>query len=245
MNGEEKLEIYNKNIGLIHHTIKKYRGINRQLYDYEDLFQVGSLGLWKAIDRYDSDRGIALSTYAVITIRGEVKRFMRDCNLGIKIPRGLKVEYFKYKKLKESGYKDEELEGKLEYPISELKEVELHIAGTNYLDSADGDRESSYFSDVLSLDYDLEGNIIDKLHYERVIRVLKDILSERDLGIMKESVRGKYNQVKIGKMYGVPQVQVSRVYRKIVDRIIPDINRYIKGEIRYETLISKWSKKAS
>lgn len=63
------------NLTLVHHVLRRYRGLRR---DQEDLFQVGCLGLLKAIDRFDADRGTQFSTYAVPLILGEVQRYLRD-----------------------------------------------------------------------------------------------------------------------------------------------------------------------
>ena len=67
-----------KNLGLVHHIVKRFSGRG---YDMEDLFQIGTIGLIKAIDKFDLSFDVRFSTYAVPMISGEIKRFLRDDGL--------------------------------------------------------------------------------------------------------------------------------------------------------------------
>lgn len=80
-----------KNLGLVHHIVKRFlgRGI-----DAEDLFQIGSIGLIKAIDKFDLSYDVKFSTYAVPMIQGEIKRFLRDDGM-IKVSRSMKENAWK------------------------------------------------------------------------------------------------------------------------------------------------------
>ena len=75
-----------KNLGLVHHIVKRFSGRG---YDMEDLFQIGSIGLIKAIDKFDTGFDVKFSTYAVPMITGEIKRFLRDDGM-IKVSRSIK-----------------------------------------------------------------------------------------------------------------------------------------------------------
>ena len=79
------------NLGLVHHIVKRFlgRGI-----DAEDLFQIGSIGLMKAIDKFDLSYDVRFSTYAVPMIQGEIKRFLRDDGM-VKVSRTLKENGWK------------------------------------------------------------------------------------------------------------------------------------------------------
>lgn len=79
------------NLGLVHHIVKRFlgRGI-----DAEDLFQIGSIGLMKAIDKFDLSYDVKFSTYAVPMIQGEIKRFLRDDGM-VKVSRTLKENGWK------------------------------------------------------------------------------------------------------------------------------------------------------
>ena len=102
------------NVGLVRSIIKRFIGRG---YDEEDLFQIGSIGLLKAIRRFDESFNVKFSTYAVPMIIGEIKRFLRDDNI-IKVSRSTKEKYLKVK------FAIERLEEKLgrEPTISELSD---------------------------------------------------------------------------------------------------------------------------
>ena len=86
-----------KNLGLVHHIVKRFSGRG---YDMEDLFQIGTIGLIKAIDKFDLSFDVRFSTYAVPMISGEIKRFLRDDGL-VKVSRTLKENGWKIKQASE------------------------------------------------------------------------------------------------------------------------------------------------
>lgn len=81
------------NLGLVHHIVKRFLGRG---YDADDLFQIGSIGLIKAIDKFNLDFDVRFSTYAVPMIAGEIKRFLRDDGM-VKVSRSLKENGWKIK----------------------------------------------------------------------------------------------------------------------------------------------------
>lgn len=83
---EAKEELVNNNLGLVHHIVKRFLGRG---VEAEDLFQIGSIGLLKAIEHFNMDYGVQFSTYAVPMIQGEIKRFMRDDGM-LKVSRSIK-----------------------------------------------------------------------------------------------------------------------------------------------------------
>ena len=88
---EAKEILLKENIPLIKSIVKRYKGKN---IEYDDLMQLGSLGLIKAINNFNPDFGVRLSTYAVPMITGEIKRFIRDDG-AIKVSRALKTMSYK------------------------------------------------------------------------------------------------------------------------------------------------------
>ncbi|MBW7573775.1 sigma-70 family RNA polymerase sigma factor [Caproiciproducens faecalis] len=82
----DREQTINDNIGLVHACVKHFKGRG---VEYDDLFQAGCLGLVKAVDNFDSERGVKFSTYAVPVILGEIRRLFRDGG-AIKVGRGLK-----------------------------------------------------------------------------------------------------------------------------------------------------------
>ena len=92
-----KEELINGNLKLVLSVLRKFRG---QKHNMDDLFQVGVIGLIKAIDNFDLSYNLKLSTYAIPLIIGEVKRFIRDNQSSVRVSRGIKD--FAYQILKRS-----------------------------------------------------------------------------------------------------------------------------------------------
>lgn len=85
---EERKRMVEENIGLIHMVLKRFAGRG---YEMEDLFQIGAIGLMKAVQRFDPTLGYSFSTYAVPVIIGEIRRFLRDDGL-VHISRKIKED---------------------------------------------------------------------------------------------------------------------------------------------------------
>ncbi len=94
---EAKNQLVEENMGLVWSVVKRFAGRG---YDREDLFQIGCIGLMKAIDHFDLSYQVKLSTYAVPMIAGEIKRFLRDDGM-IKVSRSMKENGWKIKRASE------------------------------------------------------------------------------------------------------------------------------------------------
>ena len=94
---EARERLIEENLGLVRHIVKRFleRG-----YDPEDLFQIGCIGLMKAIDKFDLSFEVKFSTYAVPMIQGEIKRFLRDDGM-VKVSRTLKENGWKIRQASE------------------------------------------------------------------------------------------------------------------------------------------------
>ena len=88
---EAREVLIENNLGLVHHIVKRFVGRG---YDPEDLFQIGCIGLMKAIDKFDLQFDVKFSTYAVPMISGEIKRFLRDDGM-VKVSRSVKENGWK------------------------------------------------------------------------------------------------------------------------------------------------------
>ncbi|NLK37542.1 MAG: sigma-70 family RNA polymerase sigma factor, partial [Epulopiscium sp.] len=95
---DAKETLISENSGLIWSIVRRFRGRG---YDLEDLYQIGSIGLLKCVDKFDVSYEVKFSTYAVPMIMGEIKRFLRDDGM-IKVSRPLKELAVKAKYLRES-----------------------------------------------------------------------------------------------------------------------------------------------
>ena len=205
------------NMGLVWNAVKRFSASD---VDPEDLAQTGTMGLLKAIDNFDTSYDVKFSTYAVPMILGEIRRFLRDDGL-IKVSRTLKSQAY-------SGYKAREellVELGREPTISEISErsgipkMELATAfdATQTPDSINreiyDDSKSEVIDSIKSTED--EERIINKI----TVRNILDKLSERERQILVlRYFRGK-TQAEIAPLIGVSQVQVSRIEKKVFERI--------------------------
>ncbi len=97
-NRNARNQMVEENIGLVWNIVKRFAGRG---YDQEDIFQIGCIGLIKAIDHFDMSYQVKFSTYAVPMITGEIKRFLRDDGM-IKVSRTIKENGYKVKRAAES-----------------------------------------------------------------------------------------------------------------------------------------------
>lgn len=217
---EAKEKLVKHNIGLVKSVL---RGFLNRGYDMEDLFQIGSIGLLKAIDKFDPSFDVKFSTYAVPMIAGEIKRFLRDDGI-IKVSRSLKQTANRAKYAQENLSK---ILGR-EPTIQEISD-ELNIDKEEIVMALESSYQPDYLYDVIhqedgnplkvidkiSLDEDSEEDIIDNI-------VLKEILShlkERDRQVIILRYFKDKTQVEVAKLLGISQVQVSRIEKRIIEDI--------------------------
>ena len=207
-----------ENTGLVWSVVKKFAGRG---YEMEDLFQIGSIGLMKCIDKFDTSYGVKFSTYAVPMIMGEIKRFLRDDGM-IKVSRPLKEMAQKAK------YMQESLQHSTGRPptIAELAEaLDTNVEELAYAMDAGHEVESLYAvvhqgdgSPVYLLDkLDQQGGddgagLVDKIALREVIRGLAP--KERQVIVMRYFQDKTQSQ--IAKAIGVSQVQVSRIEKRVL-----------------------------
>jgi len=215
-----KEDLVNGNLKLVLSILKKY---NNRTDNMDDLFQIGCIGLIKAIDNFDLSFDVKFSTYAVPMILGEIRRYLRDNN-SVRIARSIKDTAYKALKVKE------ELTNKLGYepPISmiakELEISELEVA--NALDSMkdaismyepiynDGG-DTIYLADQLQ---DKSENLYDKetkISLKEAMEKLKD--KERHI-ILERYIFGK-TQMELAEEIGISQAQISRLEKSGLDSL--------------------------
>ena len=215
---EAREVLVEKNLGLVHHIVKRFLGRG---YDAEDLFQIGSIGLMKAIDKFDLSYEVKFSTYAVPLITGEIKRFIRDDGM-VKVSRTLKENGMRVK------YARERLGGKLnrEPTLAEVAtEAALTVEEVVLAMEANVHVESIYKSV-----YQNDGNeifMVDQLADERQNEqesVLNHMMVDQLIGELPQKeqklIRLRYYQEKtqteVARVLGISQVQVSRLEKKIL-----------------------------
>lgn len=219
--GDEKAkeELINNNSPLIKSIIKIYK--NKGI-DYDDLYQLGSLGFIKAIINFNPNFNVKFSTYAVPMISGEVKRFLRDDG-SIKVSRALKSLYIQINKFI-NKFKAENGEAP---PITliaknfniEESEVMFAIDSSRALLSLDepvedGNSKSKSLMETIA-DEDITEKMLDKILLKNIIKEL----SVRDKKIVYLRYYLDKTQSEVAKVLNVSQVQVSRLELKILEKI--------------------------
>ncbi|NLJ98534.1 MAG: RNA polymerase sporulation sigma factor SigF [Tissierellia bacterium] len=214
---EAKDKLVRYNIGLIKSVL---RGFVNRGYDADDLFQIGSIGLLKAIDKFDLSYNVKFSTYAVPMIAGEIKRFLRDDGI-IKVSRSLKQTANKVKSTQEMLTKRFGREPTIQEVSDELKidkeEIVMALESSyhpNYLHEVvyQNDGNPLYLIDKISLEEDQEKEMIDSILLKELISQLKD----RDRQVIILRYFKDKTQVEVAKLLGISQVQVSRIEKKII-----------------------------
>src|SRR4051794_11033900 len=193
---------------------------------FDDLVQVASLGLVKAVDRYDPDRGVAFSSYAVPTILGELKRYFRDSGWAVHVPRGLQ----------ERVMKTDEVVSKLTVKLSRAPSVaevaqEMDLDLEEVLEAMDASQAYDAVSLEAGRDSDRpdEGTIgdtlgaederIELIEYGATIAATLSALPERDRLVLKLRFVDDLTQSEIAEKVGVSQMQVSRLIRRALERL--------------------------
>ncbi len=220
--------IVESNIGLVWSIVRRFQ--NRG-YETEDLFQIGCIGLIKAINKFDTSFEVKFSTYAVPMIIGEIKRFLRDDGI-IKVSRSLKETSNKARITKEVMSKElgreptiNEMAERLEITAEELvMAVESGYSPESLFNPVgEGDNTSLMLIDKLNDDCNEdETDIIDKIALKQVL----DTLKPREKQIIVLRYFKEKTQVQIAKMLGISQVQVSRIEKKILADLRNRINLY-------------------
>ena len=199
---------------------------------HEDIFQVGMIGLLGAIRRYDESYGKSFEAFAVPTIIGEIKRFLRDKTWSVHVPR----------RIKEIGPKIkttvEELTTKLHRSpkIAEIA-AELEVSEEEVLEAMEMGKSYQALSVDHSIEADAEGGTVTLLDivgkndsgYERinqklVLEKVLPILSEREKCIIQYTYLDNMSQKEAGEKLGISQMHVSRLQRKAIKKLQEAIN---------------------
>jgi RNA polymerase sporulation-specific sigma factor len=212
--------IVKENSGLVWSVVKRFGGRG---YESEDLFQIGSIGLLKCIQKFDMEFDVKFSTYAVPMIMGEIKRFIRDDGI-IKVSRPLKEMAVKAKYAQESFVSKNgrqptinELAAEIGADAEELvmaMESGLEVESL-YSTIHQGDGNPIYLIDKLDQNEDAGNNMVDTIAIKEIIGKLKP--KERQIILLRYFY--DKTQMEIAKEIGVSQVQVSRIERRVLQTI--------------------------
>ena len=203
---------FEKNLGLVKSIAKRFTGRGT---DFEDLCQIGSIGLLKAVQRFDTESGYSFSTYAVPLITGEIKRFLRDDGM-IKVSRSLKELGAKAYAVREKLEKDggeisiSHLATALGVTVSQLVPALDAVREVASLNESDEDGREK-IDCVVQPCSDADNKIF--------IEDLLNSLSERDRKLVKLRYFNGKTQTETARELGISQVQVSRSEKGILKKL--------------------------
>lgn len=216
---EKLTSLVQNNMGLVYSITKRFLGRG---YDVEDLNQIGTIGLIKAIKNFNTNYEVKLSTYCVPYILGEIKRFIRDDGK-IKVSRsikelGMKISSIQKEYLEKNG-EDIKIEDIAKILGTSKEEIAFAIDATsnNLVTSLTqpvhtGDSSDILVEDILQSEKSEENEIADKLTLKKLI----EDLNQRDRSIIiLRYFKGK-TQTEVAKELGISQVQISRIEKRIL-----------------------------
>lgn len=216
---ESKEILLKNNVLLIKSLVSRFK--NKGV-DYDDLFQLGSIGFLKAISNFDESFNVRFSTYAVPMIVGEIKRFLRDDG-EIKVSRLIRLQAIEISKFVEKFLKENGEEPTVEQIATSLnmeKEDVVFAMDSSkmpvsiYETVEDGEDGGLSLIDKLPSSY-LEDEHIDSLYLKTLIQTL----DSREQQIIYLRYFKDKTQGEVAKMLGVSQVQVSRLEMKILTKL--------------------------
>ena len=198
------------NLGLVWSIVKRFAGRG---YEQEDLFQIGSIGLLKAIDKFDLQYQVRFSTYAVPMIAGEIRRFLRDDGM-IKVSRSLKEQltdnYGREPTVeeiaKELGVSSEEVAASLEAG-AQIESIYRPLSAT--------EGEKGVLMDKLEEKSEAQEQLLNRLTLEKLMKDLGE--QEKEL-ILRRYFYGQ-TQTETAKALKVSQVQISRLEKKCLKEL--------------------------
>ena len=217
---EAREQLVEENVGLVWCVVKRFYGRGT---DAEDLFQIGSIGLLKAIDKFDLSYDVKFSTYAVPMISGEIKRFLRDDGM-IKVSRSLKELAYKSvqarEKLTDRLGREPTLEELAEETGAEKEEIVQAMEAGGEVESLYRPIHQKEGSEIRLLDRieereRREEKILDKM----VLKQLLETLDAQERQLIYLRYFADRTQSDVGKIMGISQVQVSRMEKRIIENL--------------------------
>lgn len=218
---KETLILENNN--LIKSIVRRYLGKG---VEYDDLYQLASMGLLKAVTGFDESFGVRFSTYAVPMIAGEIKRFMRDDG-SIKVSRAIKslakrINIFveEYTVIHGSQPSVKVIADEFRLPESEVVFTmgSTHMPVSIYAQGEYKDKKTQELLEKLPVE-DRQEEIVDSLQLKSAI----DRLPERERKVIMLRYFRDMTQSEVATMLGVSQVQVSRIENKIIESFRKDL----------------------
>ena len=220
--GDEQAKeiLIENNLGLVRSVVSKFLNIG---YDRDDLFQLGSIGLIKAIYKFDPRFNVKFSTYAVPMILGEIKRYLRD-NSAFRVTRSLRDLSYLIAQTREKYVKEHNEEPTID-KICELTKaakedvilaIDSTVAPMSIYDCVYNDGgDQIYLLDQLKNEKEESENTIDKIAIEQVLGKLSD----KEKYIITKRYFNDKTQSELAEELGVSQAQISRIEKNALERM--------------------------
>lgn len=219
---QEKMVLqYKQLVGSLARKYSKNSGI------HEDLVQVGMIGLLAAVSRFDASFGKSFESFAIPTIIGEIKRYIRDKTWSVHVPRRIKELGPKIKRATEELTTENQ-----ESPtIAEIAE-HLDVSEENILETMEMGRSYKALSVDRKIEADSEGSTValldlvgdqedgySNIDYKMILEKILPILSEREQSILQCTFFENMSQKETGELLGISQMHVSRIQRRALRKL--------------------------
>jgi RNA polymerase sigma-B factor len=216
-------ELVDRFLPLARNLARRYAGAREP---FDDLLQVASLGLVKAIDRFDVDRGAAFSSFAVPTILGDLKRYFRDLGWVVHVPRGAQEQALKVQEAQErlttkTGRPPtvHELAQYLEFEVADVLDA-LEAASAHHTASLDAPREDrGDESGSLADAFGQEDQRYELIEETATISAAAKELTLRERRVLALRFARDMTQTQIAREIGMSQMEVSRTLRRALTRL--------------------------
>ena len=228
---EYRNELVEKYLYMVDILIRKYLGKG---VEYDDLYQVGALALVQAVERFDPYKGYEFSSFATPTILGEIKKYFRDKQWSLKVPRRLKEIASKVQEVRDDLYlkyhraptakEIAEATGFTEEQIVQALESS-NAYGTFSLDKTFEDAGEEGESAFLERYTGFEEAGYDRIEDNEIIESVLDKMDEKNRYIFRERFIYNRSQADIAKTLGVSQMTISRAEKNIINKFRAELNR--------------------
>ncbi len=217
---EARQKFIKGNLRLVLSVIQRFRGRGESA---DDLFQVGCVGLIKAIDNFDLSQNVQFSTYAVPMISGEVKRYLRDNN-SIRVSRSVRDLAYKVIQFREKYTKDNGKEPSIEEIAKELETTKEDIAFSLDAIQDPVSLQEPIYNDgaesIYIMDQVKDSKNTDELWAEKItIKGAMQRLTDKEKMIINKRFFDGRTQMEVAEEIGISQAQVSRLEKNAIDRI--------------------------
>lgn len=228
---ELRNQIVEENLYMVDILIRKYLGKG---VEYDDLYQVGALALVSAVERFDIEKGFEFKSFATPTILGEIKKYFRDKQWSLKVPRRMKEISIKVQEVKDqlttklgrvpnldeisqaTGFSHEQI-------MQAMESAKAY--GTFSLDSANNSMGEEGEENLLEKYVGFEEVGYERIEINEIIKAVLEKLNDNHRYIFKERFIFNKSQADIAKSLGVSQMTVSRAEKSIIESFKKEMNR--------------------